>query len=282
MVAHVESAGDEGRNYVLHVKTENGNLKLRFWDLRNRASFPVGGEFVELRISDLSKAEAELDDWKSLSLDTTSNKPYYCELAHLNEEDVPEGVRKKIKKDRSKQRMFALGLIKDDSHWRCKELHAFLMGFFKREAERFTTVPAAVGKHHAYKGGLFIHTAHVFSLCHGIVNNPMNEFDDVDSDVLYMAAWFHDTGKMEIYSMDGESIKIDSDREKMTGHMTISDRIFRREAEGAGLSGEFMDKVSHCILSHHDRREWGAVVEPQSIEAQILCRADFVSSRMPD
>lgn len=286
MYAYVESTEEAekgGRsNYVLATKTANGPLKLRFWNMRNRSSFPSPGDFLELKISDIGKAEAELDDWKSLSLDSTSNKPYYCEVTHLNEEDVPEGVRKKIRKDRKKQKMCALAILKDESFWKDRGLHSFLMEFFKKEAERFTTVPAAVGKHHAYKGGLFIHTAHVFSLCHGMVNNPMREFDEVDSDVLYMAAWFHDAGKMEVYSIEGEVTRIDSEKESMIGHMTLSDRIFRKAAGEAGLDEDFMDKVSHCILSHHDRKEWGVVVEPHTIEAYILCRADFISSRMPD
>ena len=286
MVGYVESAGDSEKgnfkNYSLNVRTQNGALGLKFWNMKNRASFPVAGDFVELRVSNLNEAASELDRYKGLSLDSTGNKPYYCELRPLNEEDVPEEVRKKIKRDRSRQKMSALEVLKNESYWSDGKLHGFLLEFFKKEAERFTSVPAAKGNHHAYRGGLFIHTAHVFSICHGIVNNPMMEFDHVDSDVLYMAAWFHDSGKMEVYSMDGDAPRIDSDRENMFGHVLLGDRIFRREAEAAGLDREFVDRVSHCILSHHQMKEWDAVVEPVTIEAQILCRADFISSRMPD
>jgi HD superfamily phosphodiesterase len=44
----------------------------------------------------------------------------------------------------------------------------------------------------------------------------MNKLDEgwVDSDVLYMAAWFHDVGKMEVYKMEGDAPKIDSDMER--------------------------------------------------------------------
>lgn len=282
MPAYVESAADEGSCHVLNTKTLNGPLRLRLWNLRNRASFPVAGDFLEVRIENLRGAENELSEWTSLSLDTTSNKVIHCAVVPLNEEDVPEEVRKRIKRDRVRQKMCALEVIKRDEYWKDKSHHAFLLDFFKNNAEKFTTIPAAVGMHHAYKGGLFIHTAHVFSLCHGVVNNPMMEFDCVDSDVLYMAAWFHDVGKMDVYSMDGDVPRIDSDRENMFGHITLGDRIFRREAKRAGLDPKFIDEVSHCILSHHQTKEWGVVVEPITIEAQILCRADYISSRMPD
>jgi hypothetical protein len=283
MLAYVESVEDtEGSNYLLNVKTLNGLLVLRYWNLRNKSSFPVPGDFIEIRIENMAKAEAELQKWSSLSLDSTSNKPFHCSLVPINEEDVPEETRCRIKKDRTKQKVKALELLKDDSCWKDKSLHSFLMGFFKSNMDKFTSVPAAVGHHHAYRGGLFIHTAHVFSLCHGIVNNLMCEFDQVDSDILYTAAWFHDTGKLDVYSMDGEVPIIDSEKESMMGHITLSDRIFRRAAEQFGLPEKFIDRVSHCILSHHDRREWDTVVEPKTIEATILCRADYISSRMPD
>lgn len=282
MLACVESAGEEtGKRtcHALHVRTVNGPLKLRLWDLGNRSSFPAVGSFLELRIHNLSEAEKELEKWFSLSLDTTSNKTINCGFVPVNEEDVPEDVRKKVKRDIPAQKMKALEILKNDSYWKDKRLHAFLLDFFKRNVEKITIVPAATDNHHAYKGGLFIHTAHVFSKCHGIVNNPMMEFDNIDSDVLYMAAWFHDMGKIEVYSMDGDVTRIDSDRENLFGHITLGDRIFRREAETAGLDPKFIDAVSHCILSHHGNPEWGAVVAPLTIEAIILFHIDFINSR---
>lgn len=286
MLAYVESAADADRgghaSYALVARTKNGPLSLKFWNMRNRESFPRAGDFVELRMRSVQEAAAELDRYKSVSLDSTGGKPYHCDLRPLNEEDVPEDVRRRIKKDRGAQKMRALEIIKDGSYWRGEGLQDFLLSFFKKNMEKFTSVPAAKGNHHAYRGGLFIHTAHVFGLCHGLVNNPMMEFDSVDSDVLYMAAWFHDAGKMEVYSMDGDAPAIDSEREDTFGHVLLGDRIFRREAEAAGLDPKFIDRVSHCILSHHQTKEWGAVVEPLTIEANILCRADYISSRMPD
>jgi hypothetical protein len=286
MFGHVESAEDVEKgahlNHFLNVRTTNGFLSVKYWNMKNRDLFPVVGDLVELKMKDLEEAQAELDKWRSLSLDSKSGRSYFCDISILNEEDVPEDVRKKIKRDRTKQKIRALEIIKDDSYWKDKNLHSFLMNFFKKEMERFASVPAAIKNHHAYKSGLFIHTAHVFSLCQGVVNNPMKEFDEVDSDVLYMAAWFHDMGKMDVYSMDGEAPKMNFDKENMFGHIVLSDRIFRKAAEEAGLDSKFIDAVSHCILSHHQMREWNAVVEPVTNEAHILCRADGISSRISE
>lgn len=286
MFAYVESAGDADAgkftNHVLNVRTQNGTLNLRFWNLRNKDSFPKAGDFVELRVKDLEKAGAELDKYKGLSLDSNSNKPFHCELAPLNEEDVPEEIRSKIKKDRNLQKSKAKEILADASHWKDKKVHEFLLSFVKEHSDRFATVPAALGHHHAYKGGLFIHSCEVFCNCVGLSKSAMNEFyEPLNTDALYLAAWLHDAGKMEIYRMEGDQPKMDSDKENMIGHPTISDRMFLKAASGV-LGDQFIDLVSHCILSHHEKPEWGAVVVPATKEAHILCKADYISSRNKD
>lgn len=284
MVAYIESTSDVERgsykNYLIKARTPNGILNLKFWNMQNKSSFPEKGEFVELKITNLQKAVAELEKYKGLSLDSTNNKPYFCELETIEEEKISEEIRKIIKKDRSKQRIEVLEMIKDDSYWKNKKLHSLLMDFLKKEMNRFTEAPAAVKNHHAYKGGLFIHTGDVVSICKGIVNSSKEEW--IDSDVLYLAAWFHDVGKIEIYSIEEDVPKINSDLEKKIGHAAISNQIFTEIAKEHSLDKEFINEVSHCILSHHDRKEWGALVEPDSIEAMVLCRADLISSKRPD
>jgi HD domain len=287
LYGHVESTFDKEKgsytNHILRVRTVNGIVDLKYWNLSNRDSFPVAGDFVQLKVLDLAKAAEELDEYRDISLDSTSKyKPFYCRVVLLNEEDVPADVRGKIRKDRSAQRDAAKKMLVDASYWRDRKVHEFLLSFVKEHSEKFATVPAAVGHHHAYRGGLFVHTCEVFCNCVGIVNSPMNEFygEQIDSDALYLAAWLHDMGKIKIYSMEGDQPKIDSEMENRIGHTTLSDRLFLGSV--TGLNEQFVDLVSHCILSHHERPEWGAVVVPSTVEAHILCRADFISSRMPD
>lgn len=288
MYAYVESAADRDggsfTNHILNVRTLNGLLSLKFWDLKNRHAFPVAGKFLKLKFRDLEKASEELGRYKTVSMDSTSNKPYYCDFLELNEEDVPEETKAKIKKDRGPMKLFVAEMLKDSSYWKDLRVHEFLLSFVSKNIDKFATVPAALEHHHAYRGGLFIHTGDVFSNCVGLANSPMSGFnkDCINTDALYLAAWFHDVGKMEIYSLDGDAPKIDSDKDKRIGHVVLSNQIFSASAERSGLDAAFVDLVSHCILSHHERREWGSPVEPMTIEAHILCRADFISSRMPD
>jgi hypothetical protein len=284
MLAYVESAGEVEKgdhvNYFVMVATTNGPITLKYWNVQNKASFPKPGEFLEMRSLNLDGAINELSKYRTLSMDSKYGKQCYCEIFPVNEEDVPEDIRRKIRKDRNLQRAEAKKFLGDDSYWRDRKVHDFLLGFVKEHSEKFATAPAAVGHHHAYRGGLFVHSCEVFLNCVGLASNSMNMFyEPLETDALYLAAWLHDAGKMEIYYMDGDSPKMDSDREDRIGHPTISDRLFLRAVEGKGFSGEFVDLVSHCILSHHNRPKWGAVVRPATKEAQLLCQADWLSSR---
>lgn len=287
MLAYVDSAYDRENgkylNWVLSTRTENGPLELKFWNMQNKDQFPKAGEFLKLKIADADKATEELGTYGNLSLDSTSrNKPYHCEAVPINEEDVPEAIRKKIKKDRNLQKSKAKEILADASFWNDKKVHDFLLSFVKEHSDRFATVPAALGHHHAFKGGLFIHSCEVFCNCVGLSTSFMNEFyEPLNTDALYLAAWIHDAGKTEIYRMDGDQPRMDSEKERMIGHPTISDRMFIKAAEGR-FDNDFMNLVSHCILSHHEKPKWGAVVVPATKEAHILCKADYISSRNKD
>lgn len=287
LYGYVESAGDVEKGpykqYALYTNTQKGKLIFKFWNIGKKENFPKAGDYIKVKVLDISKATDELNTYKSLSLDSSSrSKPNFCDYIPINQEDVPSDIIGIIFKDRSRQMSFAANLLKDSSYWSNKNNHKFLMELLKPKLDKFTTVPAAVEHHHNYKGGLFVHTSEVFSNCYAIINAACNkEFysDLVEPDVLYMSAWLHDLGKIEVYYMEGDCPKINSDKENQIGHPTISNNFFI-EFASKKLDQNFIDKVSHCILSHHERPEWGAVIKPQTLEAIILCRADFISSRI--
>jgi len=271
-------------NYVLHTSTQVGNIDFKFWDLKKKDLFPTPREYLKVKITDLDQAATELKTYKTLSLDSTSrNKPYFCEFSILEEEEVPTEIRRTINRDRSEQINFAMSLLREASYWKDERVHSFLIEFVNANLEKFSTVPAAIGHHHNYKGGLLVHSSEVFSNSYGIVNSLCNKKfygSQVDSDSLYLSSWLHDAGKMEVYYLENETPKMDFDKEDLIGHSTISNLMFVEAARKYGLDNEFVYKVSHNILSHHRRKEWGAVVEPETVEAHILCDSDLISSRI--
>lgn len=286
LYGYIESSGEEQKGnyktYFIYVNTQKGKIPFKFWDCSKKDDYPKPGDFIKIKIFNLEEAASELGTYKSLSLDSLKNKSVNCDYIYINQEDVPSNILGIIYKDRSKQIAHAATVLKDSSCWKDKKHYKFLMDFIKPHIEKFSTAPAAINHHHNYKGGLFVHTSEVFSNCYVILNSPSNQFycNDIDSDALYMSAWLHDFGKIEIYYIEKDCPKINSIKENEIGHPTISNMMFVEAAKKYELDEEFINKVSHCILSHHRRPEWGAVITPKTKEAELLCEADMISSRI--
>lgn len=292
MCVYVESAKEEREregervNLKLRCRTTSGILPLKYWKPENQNWLPLAGDYLLVNVFSVNDATAELEKYKCLCLDKIwENKIVNCGVKKITRDDVPEEIRDVIKRDRNAPIALAKKTILDLSPWKEKRNHDFLIRFMEDNWDRFGNIPAAINNHHNYKGGLLVHSCEVFEICIKVINSSLNQFRSkpLDSDALYLAAWLHDAGKMDIYSMEGEQAKIDSKKETLIGHITISNLMFVRAAvEFGGFNEEFIEKISHCILSHHGRHEWKAVVEPQSPEAHILHHADMISSKMWD
>ena len=168
---------------------------------------------------------------------------------------------------------------------------------------RFGEAPASLSHHHAYTGGLAVHTLEVLRYL-----NPWTAAMKVNVDVLITAAVWHDYMKVLEYErqwMPNQNIhkglfegcpirnlgRPDSVSEIFTwgyapdgfglkiGHISAGATAFNKSADKYGLRHDLRDAVVHCILAHHGRREWGSPVEPQTVEALLLHQADLLSAR---
>lgn len=154
------------------------------------------------------------------------------------------------------------------------------------ENDKFRTWPASLTAHtdprHREEGGLLIHTAEVLEGARLI-----GAAYGLDKRVLTVAAIWHDFGKTAEYSRDPDGKFIntpDPDSGKtvrdVMGHPVIS--ALGIAAVATLLEGEpygSLENITHCILSHHGRIEWGAIKEPQTPEAWALHVADMFSAR---
>ena len=135
--------------------------------------------------------------------------------------------------------------------------------------------------HHYGDGGLAKHTVEVVRLCESTVKT-LNH-NDVDMPALLTAALWHDYGKMWDYEKV-EGVWRGSPHKRLIHHIPRSAIEWEKYAnsEPGDLKDSFIDKVTHCILSHHGRRDWGSPIAPCSKEAWILHLCDNLSARMDD
>jgi 3'-5' exoribonuclease len=132
--------------------------------------------------------------------------------------------------------------------------------------------------HHNYSGGLLVHTAEVLTISLNIAAATAS-LKQVDRNVLITAAVFHDYEKIRDYDRNGNK----TEYRELVRHVAGSFAHFHYLALAYKLgfdaiaAGGLYNKISHCILAHHGRQEWGSPILPQTVEAQILHDADYLS-----
>lgn len=146
--------------------------------------------------------------------------------------------------------------------------------------DMFLTYPAAIKHHQAYVRGLFEHSVSVARVAGMMlkVYESHPGYSKVNKGLLLTGALFHDIGKCLEYQLNplglAESVTLQGGLE---GHL-VSGAYFMDEAYKNILSFEDRHKLKHIILSHHGQRDWGAVVEPKTMEAFIVHHADMIDS----
>lgn len=137
--------------------------------------------------------------------------------------------------------------------------------------------------HHYGYGGLLRHTHEVCKIS-GMMYEMFKELHpSLRLDVLFLAALFHDYGKIWDYDFDdvtGEWKVVPHKRKIHHIHRSVIE--WERIARTAGLDYDFIEEVSHCILSHHGQPTWGSAIAPLTREAWILHLADGMSARIDD
>lgn len=133
-------------------------------------------------------------------------------------------------------------------------------------------------QHHYGKHGLIIHTEEVIKLC--MTNNDILSAG-VNEKELFLAALYHDTGKVWDYApLNKEMSGWESTKHKRhIHHISRSALMWHDMALKYSIKEE---EVLHAILAHHGQREWGSPVGPNTKLAWLLHLCDGISARMCD
>jgi 3'-5' exoribonuclease len=141
--------------------------------------------------------------------------------------------------------------------------------------EKFRSAPAAKKAHHAYIGGLAVHTLNMLK----IVANLHSVYPSLNIDLLITATMLHDVGKIFEYTY---TKKLDfSTPGRMLGHIIIGYEMIAKKIEEIGdFPEELKLKLLHMILSHHGEFEWGSPRQPVFLEALVLHFIDNLDAKV--
>jgi 3'-5' exoribonuclease len=156
-------------------------------------------------------------------------------------------------------------------------LKQLLDAFFRDRdfIEKFKLAPAAKRVHHAYIGGLVVHTRNVLKL----IDKVNGVYADLNLDLLITAGILHDIGKIYEYTY---TRNIDfSTQGRMFGHIVIGyELIADRIKQIPDFPESLKLRLLHMILSHHGEYEWGSPKQPSFLEALILHFLDNLDSKV--
>ena len=145
---------------------------------------------------------------------------------------------------------------------------------------KFTTAPAGVKNHHAYRGGLLEHVVTLLTIAERIVDL----YPDVDRDLLMAGIFLHDVGKIDELSY--ERTFAYSDEGQLVGHLVMGVEMLRDKVErtadlmGEAFPPELLLRLKHMILSHHGSLEFGSPKVPMTPEAVALHHLDNLDAKL--
>jgi len=142
-------------------------------------------------------------------------------------------------------------------------------------AAAFRVAPAAKGIHHAWIGGLCEHTLSVLQLGWRICDH----YPQLDRDLVTAGALLHDIGKArEISSEPGFEY---TDEGKLVGHLVLTCQLIREKAARIEAFPKDLEwRITHLVVAHHGRHEYGSPKEPVTLEAMVVHALDELDTRV--
>jgi 3'-5' exoribonuclease len=139
----------------------------------------------------------------------------------------------------------------------------------------FRVAPAAKGIHHAWLGGLCEHTLSVLQLGWRICDH----YPQLDRDLVTAGALLHDIGKArEISPEQGFEY---TDEGKLVGHLVLTCQLIREKAARIpGFPQDLEWRLTHLVVAHHGRHEYGSPKEPVTLEAMVVHALDELDTRV--
>ena len=186
--------------------------------------------------------------------------------------EIPDNFIKFLKKVPSKEEFISKfkeavefdsiesGILKGKLEYEVERLHdLYLVGF------------GGAIMHHAYSGGLLQHTYEILNSF--VALRPSLPFK-VDSVVCGLGILYHDYGKLYEYDSCGA----------VTEAMSLTPHSYLGAVEVLSVYSSILEyrvvqMIQHVILSHHGKKEYGACVEPQTLEALVVNLLDELSGK---
>jgi 3'-5' exoribonuclease len=148
----------------------------------------------------------------------------------------------------------------------------------------FERMPAAQNVHHSYTSGLLEHVWSMTRVAGFLAEHYARYYHNLDPPLdrglVVAAVVLHDIGKLRELEYHPVEAKYTT-QGHLIGHVLLGRDMVREAARRIeGFPEELLLNLEHAILAHHGKREFGAPVLPQTIEALLVSYIDDLDSKM--
>jgi 3'-5' exoribonuclease len=148
----------------------------------------------------------------------------------------------------------------------------------------FQRMQAASSFHHSYTGGLLEHVWSMTRIASFVADHYAKYYPNLNPplnrSVVVAAVVLHDIGKLrelEYHPVEAKYTKEGC----LIGHVLLGRDMVREAARQIdGFPEETLLLLEHAILAHHGKREFGAPILPQTIEALIVSFIDDLDAKV--
>lgn len=152
------------------------------------------------------------------------------------------------------------------------------LALLERYEEDFRRIPAAKSVHHAFLGGLLMHTAAMLHIADYLA---WQYAEVIDRSLLLCGTLIHDFAKREEFLFSETGLVTDySVKGELLGHLVMGAQAAAEAARAMDMPEEKAVLLQHLVLSHHGDPAFGAAVRPMCAEAELLSLIDGIDSRM--
>ncbi|MFA5486314.1 MAG: HD domain-containing protein [Bacilli bacterium] len=147
--------------------------------------------------------------------------------------------------------------------------------------DAFITYPAATRLHHEYTHGLLEHTITLANLADRIIDYYISLYDGnwiINRDLVIAGILIHDLGKT--IELSGPVLTSYTVEGKLIGHISLMNAELLKVSEELGIKDETPLLLSHIVLSHHGKQEFGSPVTPMLKEALLVSMLDDLDAKM--
>lgn len=152
------------------------------------------------------------------------------------------------------------------------------LAMLQKHANKFAQLPAGKAVHHAFVGGMLMHTWMMMDHANylaGLYNQVINK------SLLLAATFCHDLNKDREFEVSPMGIVTDYSTDGfLLGHSYMGALEVYNVGKELGMPEEKLTLIQHCLLSHHGKPEFGAAVVPQCAEADLLNLIDLTDAHM--